>query len=172
MKRELHDRPLDLRQRLGVDLETLPEILWRVCGFDDVFWPQGQPLQRMASTRDSGCLVPIRTGTPFPWQGAQWQALTSFWNSSRARFMFCFTVLEKEKSVAVTSSYRGSAWEGRRGIDCNRQHLSDRSVQQGRTGNGQGSVHGDQSGFTWNWINATACGWTPHRLSVPPNIYK
>lgn len=130
---------------------------------------QGQPLQRTVSTRASGCPVPIRTGTPFPWQGAQWQALTSFWNSSRARFMFCFTVLEKAKSVAVTSSYRGSAWEGRRGTDCNRQHLSDRSVKQGCTGNGQGSVHGDQRGFIWNWINATAYGWTPHRLSVPPH---
>lgn len=66
--------------------------------------------------------IPFRTGTPFPWQGAQWQELTSFWNSSRAFFMFCFTVLEKAKSVPVTSSYRGSAWEVTAGIDFSRKH--------------------------------------------------
>lgn len=79
-----------------MDLETLLELLRRVGSFDNLFWPQNQPLQMKASTEDTSCpeVVPFRTGTPFPWQGAQTQELTSLWNSSKARFMFCFTVLE------------------------------------------------------------------------------
>lgn len=44
--------------------------------------------------------------------------------------MFCFTVLEYAKSVAVTSSYRGSTWD--RG---DKMHITERPKQsyRGRT---------------------------------------